>query len=172
MDHCPLTAQTLPFSTLGKRQTYTVHAIAIGYAKGVAILQPSLLKEAPKAYKIAAAREAACSLRLLRTGHLHPFSKAITAREGAKGLQGSRCQRSCLVPASTSDWSSSSIFKAIAARIGHLHPSSKSKSKSLAPAEHLGPRLSWGHIPSPGPVCIAWVLQYSVDGSALSTPED
>ena len=30
---------------------------------------------------------------------------------------------------------------------------------SLAPAEHLGLRLSWGHIPSPGSVCIAWDLQ-------------
>ena len=31
---------------------------------------------------------------------------------------------------------------------------------SLALAAHLGPRLSWRHIPPPGPVRIAAVLQY------------
>ena len=42
----------------------------------------------------------------------------------------------------------------------------------LALAALPGLRLPEGHIPSPGPVCIALDLQYEVDRSVSSMPED
>ena len=42
----------------------------------------------------------------------------------------------------------------------------------FALAAHLGLRQLEDHTPSPGPVCIASHLQYEVDSSAPSMPED
>ena len=42
----------------------------------------------------------------------------------------------------------------------------------LALAVHLGLRLSVGHIPPPGPVCIALDRQHEVEDSTISKPED
>ena len=63
-------------------------------------------------------------------------------------------------------------FKSFRGPFGSMGLTDDNFGSFLALAAHLGLRLSEGHIPPPGPVCIALDLQYDVDSSTISLPED
>ena len=63
-------------------------------------------------------------------------------------------------------------FKFFRSPFGSMGLTDDNFGSFLALAAHLGLRLSEGHIPPPGPVCIALDLQYEVDSSTISMPED